>query len=210
MDFPTESFRAERNRLLQSRAAGWNSPPGRIAVLRPAGLNVTCGDLPGADDAAVFTLRPLARRIQQLTAEVKELTCRVANAVRRCRRELLDIDGVGPDSAAALLIAVGDNPERLAGEASFAALCGVSPVAQSYGKRHGSRRRRPPTYGRGARGAGGTERNKRSPPDPGIWNQAVTVPGTHSMLRLGNTLWVALPLFLRRLAAPNRHGPVHR
>ncbi|WP_442942448.1 transposase [Nonomuraea sp. LP-02] len=41
---------------------------------------------------------------------------------------------MGPDSAATLLIAAGDNPERLASEASFAALCGVSPVEASSGK----------------------------------------------------------------------------
>jgi hypothetical protein len=39
--------------------------------------------------------------------------------------------GVGADSAAALLIAAGDNPDRLASEASFAALCGVSPIGIS-------------------------------------------------------------------------------
>nr|WP_323188056.1 IS110 family transposase [Streptomyces sp. NBC_01264] len=42
--------------------------------------------------------------------------------------------GIGPDSAAALLIAAGDNPERLTSEAAFAALCGVSPVEQPSGK----------------------------------------------------------------------------
>ncbi|MFI6932378.1 MULTISPECIES: transposase [Streptomyces] len=41
---------------------------------------------------------------------------------------------MGPDSAAALLITAGDNPERLGSEASFAALCGVSPVEKSSGK----------------------------------------------------------------------------
>ncbi|WP_443042262.1 IS110 family transposase [Streptomyces sp. B21-105] len=97
-------------------------------------LIATCADLPDTGDAAVFTLRLLARRIQQLTSEVKELTSRITKAVRRCRPELLDIIGVGPDSAAALLIAAGDNPERLTSEASFAALCGVSPVEQSSGK----------------------------------------------------------------------------
>lgn len=34
--------------------------------------------------------------------------------------------GIGPDTAVTLLITVGDNPERLDSEASFAALCGVS------------------------------------------------------------------------------------
>jgi transposase len=65
---------------------------------------------------------------------VEELPCRVTKAVRRCRPELLDIIGVGPDSVAVLLIAAGDNPERLASEASFAAPCGVTPVEQSSGK----------------------------------------------------------------------------
>ncbi|MEU9663785.1 transposase [Streptomyces chartreusis] len=97
-------------------------------------LIATCADLPNADDAAVFTLRLLARRIQQLTAEVKELARRTTKAIRSCRPQLLDIIGVWPDNAAALLIAAGDNPERLASVASFAALCGINPVEQSPGK----------------------------------------------------------------------------
>jgi transposase len=48
--------------------------------------------------------------------------------------QLLDRNGVGPDTAAALLIAAGDNPDRLRSEASFAALCGVSPQQASSGK----------------------------------------------------------------------------
>ncbi|MET8454757.1 transposase, partial [Streptomyces sp. NPDC005209] len=49
--------------------------------------------------------------------------------------QLLEVVGIGPDTAATLLITVGDNPERLGSEASFAALCGVSPVERSSGKR---------------------------------------------------------------------------
>ncbi|MDG9702611.1 transposase [Streptomyces sp. DH37] len=52
---------------------------------------------------------------------------------------LLRVQGIGPDSAAALLIAAGDNPDRVRGEASFAALCGAGPVEASSGKT--SRRR---------------------------------------------------------------------
>jgi transposase len=95
--------------------------------------------LPDTGSATVFTLRLLAHRVQQLTDEVKELTRRVNQDVRTHHPGLLDIVGVGPSSAAALLIAAGDNPERLANEVSFAALCGVSPVEQSSGK---TRRRR--------------------------------------------------------------------
>ena len=42
--------------------------------------------------------------------------------------------GVGPQTAAALLVAAGDNPDRLRHEAAFAALCGVSPVEASSGR----------------------------------------------------------------------------
>ncbi|MFK4248491.1 transposase [Streptomyces angustmyceticus] len=44
--------------------------------------------------------------------------------------------GIGPDSAVTLLITIGDNPERLGSEASFAALCGVSPIERSSGRHH--------------------------------------------------------------------------
>ncbi|WP_450152400.1 IS110 family transposase [Streptomyces dioscori] len=105
-----------------------------LSELSNSALIARCADLPDTGNAAVFTLRLLARRVQQLTAEVKELTSRVNRGVRTHHPRLLDIVGVGPDSAAALLIAAGDSRERLANEASFAALCGVSPVEQSSGK----------------------------------------------------------------------------
>ena len=44
------------------------------------------------------------------------------------------VPGVGPDTAAALLVTAGDNPKRLTTEASFAALCGASPVQASSGQ----------------------------------------------------------------------------
>jgi hypothetical protein len=47
---------------------------------------------------------------------------------------LLDCYGVGPDTAAALLIAAGENPDRLTSHAAFVALCGVSPIEASSGK----------------------------------------------------------------------------
>ncbi|MEU4541708.1 IS110 family transposase [Streptosporangium sp. NPDC023825] len=105
-----------------------------LSSLSSSVLIVRCAELTHVEDPAVFTLRLLARRIQQLTQEVKELTQRIAGCIRVFRPELLEVIGVGPDSAAALLIAAGDNPDRLASEASFAALCGVSPVEQSSGK----------------------------------------------------------------------------
>ena len=45
------------------------------------------------------------------------------------------MEGVGTDTAASLLIAAGDNPERLENEAAFAHLCGAAPIPASSGKR---------------------------------------------------------------------------
>ena len=48
---------------------------------------------------------------------------------------LLALYGIGPDTAALLLIAAGDHPERLRSEAAWAHLCAVAPIPASSGKR---------------------------------------------------------------------------
>jgi hypothetical protein len=89
--------------------------------------------------AAVYTLRLLARRILARTDEIHDLEQRLTDTITLHRPTLLTRRGIGPDNAAALLITAGDNPDRLRSEASFAALCGVSPLESSSGKT--SRRR---------------------------------------------------------------------
>jgi transposase len=89
--------------------------------------------------ATIYTLRRLAQRIQALTAEERDLQQQITAVLHSHAPHLLQRHGVGPDSAAALLIAAGDNPDRMHSEASFAALCGVSPIEASSGK---TRRRR--------------------------------------------------------------------
>ncbi|MBE1604208.1 IS110 family transposase [Actinopolymorpha pittospori] len=84
--------------------------------------------------AAAYTLRILARRILALTTEISDLEQRITEAVKTRAPRLLDRPGIGPDNAATLLITVGDNPERLRSEGSFASLCGVSPVEASSGQ----------------------------------------------------------------------------
>jgi transposase len=84
--------------------------------------------------AAAFALRLLAHRILDLTSEINELNTHIAVTIDARAPQLLRRYGVGPDTAAALLLAAGDNPERLNSEASFAALCGVSPIEASSGK----------------------------------------------------------------------------
>ncbi len=69
---------------------------------------------------------------------VKAVADPFANLTRLVERHApqpLTVVGVGPDTAVTLLITMGDHPERLGTEASFAALCGVSPVERSPGSR---------------------------------------------------------------------------
>lgn len=86
--------------------------------------------------AAALTLRLLAHRVLTLTDEIDELNSHITAAIQTRAPQLLQRYGVGPDTAAALLLVAGDNPDRLTSEASFAALCGVSPVESSSGKTH--------------------------------------------------------------------------
>ena len=48
--------------------------------------------------------------------------------------QLRAVYGVGPDTAATLLTAIGDNPDRICSDAAFAKLCGVCPLEASSGK----------------------------------------------------------------------------
>ena len=82
----------------------------------------------------IATLRLLARRYRALTTEIKELDTQINRLCARVNPALLAASGVGTDTAAALLVAAGDNPERMQSEASFAALCGASPVQASSGR----------------------------------------------------------------------------
>ncbi|MEU9114364.1 IS110 family transposase [Streptomyces sp. NPDC048483] len=75
-------------------------------------------------------------RTQQLTGRIRDLEHRLARLVKCHFPQLLIPVGMGPDSAVTLLITMGDNPERLGSEASFAALCGVSPIEHSSGRHH--------------------------------------------------------------------------
>ena len=61
-------------------------------------------------------------------------TCTWSQLVATAAPELLAVKGVGTDIAGALLVAAGDNPDRLHSEAAFASLCGVAPIPASSGK----------------------------------------------------------------------------
>jgi len=81
-----------------------------------------------------YVLRGLAKRWLSLNAEVKVLDKCIADLVKQVAPDFTKPCGIGNEVASALLVAAGDNPERLKNEASFAALCGVCPVDASSGR----------------------------------------------------------------------------
>ena len=81
-----------------------------------------------------LSLRLLARRALSLEAEIVELDAILGPLVAETAPELLARPGIGTECASALLVAAGDNPERLHNEATFAHLCGASPIDASSGK----------------------------------------------------------------------------
>jgi transposase len=85
--------------------------------------------------ATKFALRSVARRHQSLSEEISDLDEQLDRVVAEAAPELVAMEGVGTDTAASLLIAAADNPERLKNEAAFAHLCGAAPIPASSGKR---------------------------------------------------------------------------
>jgi transposase len=112
----------------------------RLRELPTKDLVDTCARFrPGPDPADVqtatkFSLRSVARRYQQLSEEIAELEAQLDRLVEDAASELTALVGIGTDHAATLLTVAGDNPQRLKSEASFASLCGVSPIEASSGK----------------------------------------------------------------------------
>ena len=93
----------------------------------------------GSDPADVQTatklaLRSVARRHRQLSEEIAELDEQLDRLVAEAAPGLVSLPAIGANHAATLLIVAGDNPERLSSEASFASLCGASPIEASSGK----------------------------------------------------------------------------
>jgi transposase len=84
--------------------------------------------------ATKASLSSLAHRIGELDEEIAQLDARITPLLEAHAPDLLNVYGVGIDTAATLLVTAGDNPERLRSEAAWAHLCGVSPLQASSGR----------------------------------------------------------------------------
>jgi transposase len=82
----------------------------------------------------LLSLRELGRRAQFIDGQLERLDELIVPLVTARAPGLLQLYGVGPDTAAALLIAAGDHPGRLRSEAAWAHLCAAAPIPASSGK----------------------------------------------------------------------------
>ena len=106
----------------------------QAAALRPR---------PGSDPishAIKTAIVTLARRVQAINTEIAALDAHIDTLVRATAPALLEIYGVGSDTAAIFLTAAGDNPGRIRSEAAWAKICGVAPVPAGSGKTNGRHR----------------------------------------------------------------------
>lgn len=134
----------ERRSAVQARTAALNQLSSllvtapdqvrdRLRALSGERLAVAAARLRPGPDVTSIVLRRLGRRVAHLSEEIAEAEQGLTALVAGLAPELLEECGVGPISAAQLLVSSGD-PDRMRSEASFAALAGTSPVDASSGK----------------------------------------------------------------------------
>jgi transposase len=101
-------------------------------VAETAALRPRPGDTVGY--ATRVALRELGRRAEFLDDQIDRLDQLIVPLVAGHAPGLLGLHGVGPDTAALLLVAAGDHPDRLRSEAAWAHLCATAPIPASSGK----------------------------------------------------------------------------
>jgi transposase len=137
------SARAERTQTInQARALILTGPEDLRArfsqhdpahlVAELAALRPRPGDVVGY--ATRVAVRELGRRAEFPGGQPGRLDELIVPLVTARAPGLLALYGVGPDTAALLLVAAGDHPERLRSEAAWAHLCAVAPIPASSGK----------------------------------------------------------------------------
>jgi len=135
--------RAQRTQTIcQARALILTGPDdirARFTSHTPAGLVAGLAALRPQPGSMVryhtlLSLRELGRRAQFLDGQLRRLDELITPLVTARAPGLLRLYGIGPDTAATLLIAAGDHPGRLRSEAAWAHLCAVAPIPASSGK----------------------------------------------------------------------------
>jgi transposase len=111
---------------------------GRLRGLTRGRLVRVCSGLRGHPSwpvdahSLVCSLRILAQRITRLEQEADALEAEITRLVKRHAPQLLSLSGVGPISAATILISHAQ-PGRIHSQAAFAKLAGAAPIPASSG-----------------------------------------------------------------------------
>ncbi len=116
-----------------------------LEILSSARLIAACAKLPEGPpmdpaSASNYVLRSIARRWIVLDEEAKAHMRHLKRVADEAAPQLMSAFGLGPDSASELLIAAGDNCERIRSESAFAKLCGACPIPASSGRTTGRHR----------------------------------------------------------------------
>lgn len=139
------SGRQARTRCLnQLRHLGFNAPDELREQFRGVTITALVADAAGlrpnvAGDPVVYAvklaMRTLAQRVKDIERDSRRLNIELTRLATATAPGLVAVHGVGPHTAAQLLVVAGDNPTRIRSEAAFAHLCGVAPIEASSGKR---------------------------------------------------------------------------
>ena len=111
----------------------------KALIRQAAGLRPRPGSDPVAH-AIKTAIVSLARRVRAINTEIAALDAHIDTLVRATAPALLEVYGVGTDTAAIFLTAAGDNPGRIRSEPAWAKICGVAPVPAGSGKTNGRHR----------------------------------------------------------------------
>lgn len=84
--------------------------------------------------ATKTAMRSLGQRVQDAEVDARLIDKMLKELVEATAPSLLELYGCGVDTAAILLVAAGDNPDRIRHEAAWAHLCGVAPLPATSGK----------------------------------------------------------------------------
>ena len=92
------------------------------------------GELNDPTQATKFAMRSVAARARHLIDETRTLKRQLEQLTRQAAPRTSGVYALGPETCASLLVAIGDNPDRLRNGAAFAHLAGVAPIPASSGK----------------------------------------------------------------------------
>ena len=155
-DGPIESIRTlrvARMGAIKAKTAAVNTLKSMIITApEPLRAQLPASGLPNKIIGACLKLRPDTTQLHDPTQATKAALRSVAGRAKALREEVAVLErqlsqlvaevaptangtfAMGPDTTSALLVAIGDNPDRLRSEAAFARLCGVAPIPASSGK----------------------------------------------------------------------------